>query len=468
MGLGLYGKHPVRGDFLETGVPADMLRGLESWLDTALGECRADLDVLWEQAWERAPVVRFWLGEDVLGQALCGVMTSSQDKVGRRFPLVLLWSDPNPALVPAPPVIDTDQHWYEGAEAHLRASLLRAGFDQTTALLEGLAPPQAVANAQPGPIDFWAATEGGEAAGLLADVAQTDHRRAVSGRSYWWVAADVPAIPVLPSVEDDVFAAPQEEEVSVDAATETTDETTIDAVSNVETSDSQEVGDTSETSDVSEAEADPEVATVACDTDTAPQEDTAENEEAEGNADDVTTPLDTDDAQEDSDGSLTSEADTVPESTPEGEPETEAGVDTYTEADMDIVSDPVETEDSPPLEEEDAWSLTDDSSPFASPFDTPAPDAPAFPVPSQTPPARTMAAAAENSWSDAAWLDPDLPEDVPDFTAPPPQADIPAPKAPINIPQPAAAPRLNGPISRFHGGAGLPSGVVLAWFLREA
>ncbi len=189
MELGLYGKHPGWGDFVQAGLAAPLLAPLESWLDAVLAEARAALGADWEPIWDRdgaaRPVLRFWLGEDLWGQPVCGVMAASRDRVGRRFPLLVL--APGAAL--PPPVLDAAQDWYEAAEQHLRGRLAApsAGGGAPAALLDGLAPPEAAdAVAEPGPAGFWAMGVPQDLPGLLADIAATDHRRAAAGRSYWW------------------------------------------------------------------------------------------------------------------------------------------------------------------------------------------------------------------------------------------------------------------------------------------
>ena len=90
MGLAVYGKHPAKGDFLEYGLPPALKPALEGWLDTVLAEAKASLGADWQTVWPAAPMLRFWLGEGIWGTPLAGVMAAAQDRVGRRFPLVLL------------------------------------------------------------------------------------------------------------------------------------------------------------------------------------------------------------------------------------------------------------------------------------------------------------------------------------------------------------------------------------------
>lgn len=247
MAFGLYGKHPARGDFLLSGLPGALAAPLEGWLDTALAGAREALGPRWETVWDGSgndgAGLRFWIGEAVWGQALCGVLLPSRDGVGRRFPLLVLWSDPDPAALPPPPAIDPDQGWYAALAGQLRG--LRDGPGPTpgegaAALLAAFPPPAPPPWAPaPGPEGFWAermagpapetgpvsaGTEpdfpepepepepestgtgpdpaGGEpapappetAARLLADIALADHRRAAAGRGYFWTEAG-PATP---------------------------------------------------------------------------------------------------------------------------------------------------------------------------------------------------------------------------------------------------------------------------------
>jgi type VI secretion system protein ImpM len=194
MALSVYGKHPAKGDFVESGLPAGLRPVVEGWLDAVLAETRHALGDAWEQAWPAAPALRFWLGEAIWGEPVCGVLMTSADRVGRRFPLVIFASGPEAAALPAP-AIAPEQVWYDGIEAHLRA-VLQKDLVQPADLLVGVTPPTPNPETPAaGPVDFWAVRPGSGVAGLLADIALTDHRRAAMGRSYWWVAGHDP-VPV--------------------------------------------------------------------------------------------------------------------------------------------------------------------------------------------------------------------------------------------------------------------------------
>lgn len=207
MALAVYGKHPAKGDFVEYGLPAGLKPVVEAWLDAVLAETRHALGEAWDRAWPAAPALRFWLGEAIWGEPVCGVLMTSADRVGRRFPLVILASGAEAAALPAP-AIAPDQAWYDGIEAHLRGLLRLADFTTPAALLTGIAAPATNPDTpSAGPVDFWAVRPGSGVAGLLADIALTDHRRAAMGRSYWWVAGAEPVAEAEP--EPVVMADPE-------------------------------------------------------------------------------------------------------------------------------------------------------------------------------------------------------------------------------------------------------------------
>lgn len=184
MGLGLYGKHPAKGDFLGAGVPPALQQVLESWLDSALGELREVLGPEWQTTWDSAPFLRFWLGEAIWGGVVAGVLAPSRDRVGRRFPLVLLSAGPEIG----PPVATPDP-WFDRAATFLRASLAEASAETAAEILANAPAPEG-AGAPITSASFWAVKPGVDDTDLWADVTATDHRHAATARSYWWVKGE--------------------------------------------------------------------------------------------------------------------------------------------------------------------------------------------------------------------------------------------------------------------------------------
>jgi type VI secretion system ImpM family protein len=203
MAFGVYGKHPAKGDFLGHGVPSAVQARLEVWLDATLAEARAALGADWQAVWPLAPPVHFWLGEGIWGEAVAGVMTPSQDRVGRRFPLVFLVTGPD---APPPPVIDAGQDWHSALATHAAMVLARADLDQPADLLAG-APRPGLNLVVTGSAVLQATRPGSEVGALWHDLAPADHRSAAATRSYWWCEGETTIAPPDPT-EAPILPAP--------------------------------------------------------------------------------------------------------------------------------------------------------------------------------------------------------------------------------------------------------------------
>lgn len=87
--IGWWGKLPARGDFVGRGLPPRWRAGWDDWLQRGLGLAAATLDgdALHERLAGFAP----WryLALPAPGEAWCGILVASHDRVGRAFPLTL-------------------------------------------------------------------------------------------------------------------------------------------------------------------------------------------------------------------------------------------------------------------------------------------------------------------------------------------------------------------------------------------
>jgi type VI secretion system protein ImpM len=111
---GFFGKLPLRGDFINRGLPRTFMDGLDAWLRGAIQVSRERLGEQWLDRYLTSPLWRFALGAGACGDgAYAGVLMPSVDRVGRYFPLAI-----------AAPVSQqqgllslTAAPWYETAEA---------------------------------------------------------------------------------------------------------------------------------------------------------------------------------------------------------------------------------------------------------------------------------------------------------------------------------------------------------------
>lgn len=132
MATGLFGKLPAHGDFVRRALPRGFTDPWDEWLSRGMEAARAALGEDWAAAWEATPPWRFRLAPGACGpQAVMGVLVTSADLVGRRFPLTLAAVLPAAAL-PAPP------EWYAALEEAALAA--RAGGMDADALAARLPP----------------------------------------------------------------------------------------------------------------------------------------------------------------------------------------------------------------------------------------------------------------------------------------------------------------------------------------
>jgi type VI secretion system protein ImpM len=118
MEVGFFGKLPSHGDFVRRRVADDFVSGWDSWLQQCLAQSRETLGDAWLDTYLTSPVWRFALAPTVCGAAaVAGILVPSVDRVGRYFPLTLVW--------PTPPNLST-------LEIALR---YRSGFEHAERLL---------------------------------------------------------------------------------------------------------------------------------------------------------------------------------------------------------------------------------------------------------------------------------------------------------------------------------------------
>ena len=185
--VGVYGKHPAFGDFVSSGLSASLTGLLEQWFAHVMPSLREGWGDAWEHNFDSAFPLRFWFGPDLTpeGRGLLGVVRSSHDRVGRRFPLLAAIE----GSATESPVKDQAQDIYAALEASLD-SYARA--DQSDAKAFALHVASALPGLseslplQPATTGFWAARKDGDIARLWQDAATADQAHAIRGRSYVW------------------------------------------------------------------------------------------------------------------------------------------------------------------------------------------------------------------------------------------------------------------------------------------
>jgi type VI secretion system protein ImpM len=122
MPCGLYGKLPMKRDFISVATPPAFLDLWEPWLQGGITASRLALGAQWQDVFLRAPIWRFWLGDRLCGRPAIGSVMPSVDAIGRFFPLTAFaCGEPGSAF--ASPRQDRQEEWFGGLEALLLGAL---------------------------------------------------------------------------------------------------------------------------------------------------------------------------------------------------------------------------------------------------------------------------------------------------------------------------------------------------------
>ncbi|SON55885.1 type VI secretion-associated protein, family [Hartmannibacter diazotrophicus] len=192
MAIGLFGKLPVKRDFIAINIPQPILEPWEKWLQQAVAASRHQLGNAWQDLYLTMPIWRFRLGRKVLGSAACGAIMPSVDGVGRFFPLSLLALGEGEQEF-ALPMADRADDWFEAAEAAMLTALDQEAPAGGEAILSGIPslPPLAPAWPQLADLDQQSVrgallAEGEDVEEVLMRLTRADHLEASAARSYWW------------------------------------------------------------------------------------------------------------------------------------------------------------------------------------------------------------------------------------------------------------------------------------------
>lgn len=197
MSCGLYGKLPMKRDFISVSTPHAFLERWEPWLQGGISASRVALGSRWQDIFLRAPIWRFWLGSEICGVPALGSFMPSVDGVGRFFPLTAFACGESGSAFPAPQD-DPQTEWFTSVEAMLLDALDEdAAYDGILETLKSL-PVPAFASASEGvPVrDLLSASVvtaeapdalGGAFASLLAE---RERRLQAAGSFFWTIGGE--------------------------------------------------------------------------------------------------------------------------------------------------------------------------------------------------------------------------------------------------------------------------------------
>ena len=89
--LGVFGKIPAHGDFIQRNLDKSFLEPWDEWLQRCIASSREMLDYKWLDVYLTSPIWRFVLTAGVVDEhCWAGIVVPSVDSVGRYFPLTIV------------------------------------------------------------------------------------------------------------------------------------------------------------------------------------------------------------------------------------------------------------------------------------------------------------------------------------------------------------------------------------------
>jgi type VI secretion system protein ImpM len=193
MRCGLFGKLPVKRDFIALFAPRDFLDAWEPWMQSSISASRQRLAERWQQAFLTAPIWRFWLGGEICGRTVLGALMASLDGLGRYYPLTIFGYADRGAAIP-PPDLDAQDEWFVAAEDFLLRTLEKnIAFETVTSALDALAAPlqepsgsapENLTSLAPGAVA--GTVEGGDFPAVFATLRAANHESTYAAASAWW------------------------------------------------------------------------------------------------------------------------------------------------------------------------------------------------------------------------------------------------------------------------------------------
>ena len=192
MHCALFGKVSPKRDFVAVHAPRRVLDVWEPWIQGGMSASRQSLGDDWQPVFLKAPIWRFWLGDELCGTTVIGAFMPSLDGIGRYFPLtVFACADEGETI--APPELDPQADWFTAAEDFLLSTLDHGiTYEAISSTLEQLAIPANNGAAPPPEMialpDRMVSAMGSEQSfsERFASMRIAGHRNVYSSATFWW------------------------------------------------------------------------------------------------------------------------------------------------------------------------------------------------------------------------------------------------------------------------------------------
>jgi type VI secretion system protein ImpM len=198
MPCGLYGKLPMKRDFISVATPQAFLERWEPWIQGGIAASRVALGAQWQDIFLRAPIWRFWLGEEICGRPAMGSFMPSVDGVGRFFPLTAFACGEAGSAFPTPHS-DPQAVWFAEVETMLLDALDEdAAYDRVLETLNNLPspastrPPAAEAPIRELCSATWVTADTADSldAAFASLLAERERRQQAAGCFFWTIGGE--------------------------------------------------------------------------------------------------------------------------------------------------------------------------------------------------------------------------------------------------------------------------------------
>jgi len=124
--VGLYGKLPTHGDFLQRNLPSGFVTEWDKWLQHYVAGAKEKIGADWLEIYLTSPIWRFVFSHGVIDDGIwAGILMPSVDQVGRYYPFTVAMK--LPSYINPLEFISLHSDWYAGVE-ELALSALDGDF----------------------------------------------------------------------------------------------------------------------------------------------------------------------------------------------------------------------------------------------------------------------------------------------------------------------------------------------------
>lgn len=187
MGIGLFGKYPLKRDFVAHNLPRTVLDPIDKWLQSGIATSREARATRWKEMFLVQPIWNFRIGRQITGTDCLGSVMPSVDGVGRYFPLALISYAPPGKGFPIWNRLEIDG-WFGQIHERLLSALADGELPTPDSLVAKLDLPPTVDIEERRPGSIVCLPIGEKIDAIKHEIERLDLDLAAAMQSVWWTA----------------------------------------------------------------------------------------------------------------------------------------------------------------------------------------------------------------------------------------------------------------------------------------